>query len=114
MMEAKHSPAPWSEHNGGVQDADGQAVCYGRIRNPADATLIISAPDLLDRARQDARIMHHVADELSRKVAALNNSDRTLTPKQVYDITNSLARSLREHAKRTDSVVAEAELVERD
>ena len=85
-----HTPAPWSLHDARstrvdlINNAKGHAVgeiVWVDVRNPADAALIASAPDLLallykclpfiEDASEDACYKPHVAKDLERTIKAL-------------------------------------------
>ena len=86
----KHTPAPWSLHDARstrvdlINDAKGHAVgeiVWVDVRNPADAALIVYAPDMLELlyrclpfiedANEDPCYKPHVAKDLERTIKAL-------------------------------------------
>ena len=67
-MEAKHTPGPWRVHDYDFDTANGTKITtddVGRnviaeVKNPADATLIAAAPDMLEALRAIAETFANV------------------------------------------------------
>jgi hypothetical protein len=86
----KHTPAPWTLHDARstrvdlINNAKGHAVgeiVWVDVRNPADAALIVHAPEMLDLlytclpfiedATDDACYTHDIVVNLEKRIKAL-------------------------------------------